>query len=395
MTYHVKYQENGKIKTKVLEEEQYLKKNLPNNIIEIKKKNETNQSLFTQNKKISNKELINSLYELNLMLEANLLLDDALEILIENTKKENLKEFFKKLKIAFSNYLDINKSLKEFKVDFIVKALFQITQDNGNIKDNINILYEILNEEYETKKELKKVFAYPLILLVSFFLALYAIFKVVVPKFEYMFTQNDISLSFSTKVLFQSKYFFENYSLIFLSICSFFIFLIYIIYKNNSKSKYFIQKFIFLKIPVLSTIYRYQQFYRYFTVINSLLNSKYEFYETLNKSKSLISNKYFLDKITKIDNLLKSGKSISYSFSNAEIFDDIILNMIKTAEKTNSLTKVSFDIKNIYKKRFTEKVKFFSLFIEPAFFILIMGLIIWIVLAIFVPLWSMSDILKV
>ena len=134
--------------------------------------------------------------------------------------------------------------------------------------------------------------------------------------------------------------------------------------------------------------------YRFFYVLSTLLKAKYEFDESIKTSKTLINNKYFLDRITRINSSLKSGKTVYESFNEAQVFDRFVLNIIKIAEVSNSLEKTSYEIRTIYKKRFDDKVDVLSVLIEPVFFILIMLLILWIVIAIFVPLWSMGDILK-
>lgn len=393
MKYIVKYQENNKIKTKYLSEKQYLNKELPKNIISIKKSFEF-FNLFKSKQKISNRVLIDILYELNLMLEANILFDEAFDILINSARSEQISQFLKSLKYSFSNHINISDKLKEFAFDSFIITLFKIIQDSGNPKKHINILYEILKEEEEVKRSIKKVFAYPLILVVSFIFALIGIFNYVVPKFESMFLQNDIKITLATKSLFFIKNLFEQHFFLLLSLVILLVFLIVTIYRRNEKLRYFLDKQLFLSLPLISQIYRYRILYRFFYLVHSLLLSRYEFNETINKCKTLINNKYFLDRITRIDSSLKSGKSIYQSFKKANIFDEVVLNIIKTAEISNSLEKTSYEIRTIYKKRFNEKVEIFSIFIEPIFFILIMALIVWLILAIFVPLWSIGDILR-
>ena len=124
------------------------------------------------------------------------------------------------------------------------------------------------------------------------------------------------------------------------------------------------------------------------------MKSSYDFLSSFSKAKVSIKNQYLLDKIIQIENLLKSGKTIRFAFESSNLFDDIVLNLINSGEVSNQILEVICEIKNIYKKRFDEKLKVFSLLIEPLFFIIIMALIVWIILAIFVPLWSMSDMLK-
>ena len=101
-----------------------------------------------------------------------------------------------------------------------------------------------------------------------------------------------------------------------------------------------------------------------------------------------------MDKINVIDGLLENGKSIKISFCESKIFDDIVLNLINTGEVSNSLPLVISEIKMIYKNRFDEKISFLISLIQPVFLIFIMILILWIVIAIFVPIWDMGNIIK-
>ena len=394
MKYIIKFQEENKIKTLILSEECFHNRKLPNNIIEIKKKIDLKE-IVKRKKSIPEKTILHLLYELNLMLDANILLNKAFDILIDSKKDEQLKSFLYKLKYSFSNHKNLLISLNEYNISSFVISLFKIIQDTGNAKENISTLYEILKEEYELKKQIKKIFAYPIILLVSFVLALFGMFKLVIPKFEYMFVQNNLELPLSTKILFFTKQIFENHILTIISLFLIFISFFYFMYEKNSSFKFFIHKLLFSKIYLISDIYKYRLLYRHFYIMNTLLSNKYEFHESIIKSKTLINNKYFLDRITRIDSLLKSGKSVYQGFDKANIFDEVVLNIIKTAEISNSLVETSEEIKTIYKKRFNERIEIFSLFIEPVFFLLIMGLIVWIIMAIFVPLWSMGDILKI
>ncbi|RXJ89697.1 transformation system protein [Arcobacter sp. CECT 8983] len=394
MKYKIKYQQDKKVKTLVLSESEYLKNKFPENIISIKKCLDLT-NLFKSKKTISKKALLNILNELNLMLESNILFDEAFDILINSNNDKNIKEFLNKIKYSFSNHLDLEQSLKEFRVDSFVISLFKIIQNSGEPKRHIKTLYEILKEEDEVKKQIKKVFAYPLILVSSFLFALIGIFNFVVPKFENMFLQNDMKLNLATKSLFLVKNIFENYLFLILALVVTVIFFVYLLYSRSKKIKIIVHKILFENLFLISKIYRYRLMYRFFYIVNSLLQGRYEFHETIIKSKTLINNKYFLDKITRIDSSLKSGKSIYHSFEKSGIFDELVLNIIRTAEISNSIEKTSYEIRTIYKKRFNEKVEIFSILIEPIFFILIMLLIVWIIMAIFVPLWSIGDILKI
>lgn len=390
--YKVIYQENGVLKSLVLHSNDIKNEELPQNIIEIKSSFHLKLSNFRKN--ISDEKIKNILYELSLMLNSKILLDDAFEILIKNEKKEELKSFLKSLKNCFINSTTINESLKDFKINSLIKSIFEIIQESGNPKENINFLSNIINENIETKKEFKKVMIYPSILFITFFLALVGIFEFVVPNFESIFKSFSSKLPMATQILLATKELFDNH----LGLILFTLFSInlsfYLLLKYEKRFRNLIDYILLEKLFIISKLYRYKNLFIFFVLLEILMKSSYDFLYSFSKAKVSIKNQYLLDKIIQIENLLKSGKTIRFAFESSNLFDDIVLNLINSGEVSNQVLEVICEIKNIYKKRFDEKLKVFSLLIEPLFFIIIMALIVWIILAIFVPLWSMSDMLK-
>jgi len=394
--YKIFYQSNNKIKTTIIDTIDILKEELPKNIINIKEiKRFEVRSLFQEQKIIKEKVLIGIFYELNIMLETNITLGDALDILIKNRKDIVVLEFLNTLKYSFSSSNKVSEELEKFKINYLVGSFLDISQDSGNIIANVKALSELLSESYEIKKSFIKSISYPIVLLISFFLSLISIFYFVIPKFKTIFEQTNAELPIATKILLNVQYLFENYLvivvilLLILSSCLIFI------YKKVEKFEFFVHKIFINNIYLIKDIYLNMQLYKLFLFLDIMLKSKYEFHKSFISSKVLIKNKYLLDKMSIIDNLLLDGKDISSSFSKTKIFDDITLNLINTGEVSNSLDISICEIKKIYKNRFNNKINLLTTLIEPFFLICIMSLILWIVLAVFMPIWDMGNIIKV
>ena len=329
------------------------------------------------------------------MLQANINISDALDILIKNKKDKNLIDFLHSVKYSLSNGKNIEEKLNGFNINYLVIAFLKMSQDNGNIALNIKALSNLLIENNEIKKSFFKAISYPIILIISFFFSLFSIFTFVIPKFKMIFSQTTQELPLATKILLEIQYIFENYFfviiLIILVISSIFIYF----YLKNINFQYLIHKFLIVKLPLIKDIYLNMQLYRLFLVIDVMMKSEYEFHKAFISSKILLKNKYLLDKMSLIDNLLQNGNSINDSFFKTQIFDDIVLNLINTGEVSNALSITIDEIKKIYKNRFNEKMNLLISLIQPIFLIVIMGLILWIVLAIFMPIWDMGNMIKV
>lgn len=393
--YKIKYQNKNEIKEIILETSNLSNEKLPANIIEIKEYKNYFDFGFLRKKRVNDKKLNLLFYELNLMLQANINLSEALDILIKNKKDKNIIDFLQLLKYSFSNAKPIEENLNDFKINNLVFAFLKLSQNNGNIALNMKALSNLLLENYEIKRNFIKAISYPIILIISFVLSLISIFFFVIPKFQMIFSQSTQELPFATKLLLKTQYILENYFFSIFLIFFFLVLAIFYLYRQNSAFNYFCDKFLMTKVFLIKEIYLNMQLYKLFLVIDIMLKSNYEFHKAFISSKILLKNKYLLDKMHLIDNLLQNGKSIKDSFLKTQIFDDIVLNLINTGEVSNSLAITIDEIKKIYKNRFNDKINLLTSLIQPIFLIVIMGLILWIVLAIFMPIWDMGNMIKV
>ncbi|MFY4805889.1 type II secretion system F family protein [Aliarcobacter butzleri] len=393
--YKIKYQKDEKVEEMILKTSDLANENLPQNILEIKEEKESFKIDFKRKIKIDNKKINLLFYELNLMLQSNINFSDALDILIKNRKDKDIVKLLQIIKESFSSGKSIDENLKEFNINHLVISFLRNCQNSGNITLNINALSKLLIENSELKKSFYKAISYPIFLFITFFLSIVTIFTFVIPKFKTIFFQVKDELPLATKILLVFENFFVNYSFYFFCFFSFIIIFIIYFYKQNAKFEYFIDKFMIRKIVLFKDIYLNMQLYKFFLLIDIMLKSNYEFHKAFISSKLLLKNKYLLDKIYIIDNLLQNGKSINNSFSKTKLFDDIVLNLINTGEISNSLVITIDEIKKIYKNRFDDKMSFLISLIQPIFLVTIMGLILWIVLAIFMPIWNMGNMINI
>ncbi|MDN5101621.1 type II secretion system F family protein [Aliarcobacter butzleri] len=393
--YKIKYQKDEKVEELILKTSDLTNENLPQNILEIKEEKESFKIDFKRKIRIYNKKINLLFYELNLMLQSNINFSDALDILIKNRKDKDIVKLLQIIKESFLSGKSIDENLKEFNINHLVISFLRNCQNSGNITLNINALSKLLIENSELKKSFYKAISYPIFLFITFFLSIVTIFTFVIPKFKTIFFQVKDELPLATKILLVFENFFVNYSFYFFCFFSFIIIFIIYFYKQNAKFEYFIDKFMIRKIVLFKDIYLNMQLYKFFLLIDIMLKSNYEFHKAFISSKLLLKNKYLLDKIYIIDNLLQNGKSINNSFSKTKLFDDIVLNLINTGEISNSLVITIDEIKKIYKNRFDDKMSFLISLIQPIFLVTIMGLILWIVLAIFMPIWNMGNMINI
>ena len=389
MNIKIHYQENNKIKTKLIDSEEEIK--LPPNIIKIQKV-KSFQEYFTFSYS-SYDDVVDIFKELDIILSTNLSLGEAIDILLEGNQNEKINELLTTIKTSLQNAHPIDKSLKKHQkyIGTLPILFFQVGLENGNIKESINALVTILVSNQESKNKVINALTYPVILLITLLASITIIFTFVIPKFDHIFLQFGSNLPLTTQYLLSFKYLVDNYYLIIISI---FILSSVLIKYLYSKHSLLFDKLFILNIPLIHQMYKNFVFYRLFLSIDMLINAKFQFQTALKNSKYITNNKFILYKINQIINDMENGKTISQSFDNTKLFNPLTIRLLHTAQQTNTLPIITKNLTNIYKQNLEDSIQQFSTAIGPIFIFIIASFILWIVLAIMEPIWRLGSVLN-
>ncbi len=387
MKYKITYQEDQKLKTKIvskIDEEQ-------KNIIKIQEIEKYKIHFQFTNKNDQDVALL--FYEISMMLSSKLPIKDIIEILLNSHTKGFKKDILETIDKSLQDGRSIHQSLEIYKneLGYLPILFFKLGEENSNLEFALSSLYEILDENQKIRSKIKNALRYPLILLGSFVISLGFIFFFVVPQFEFIFEEFGTHLPLSTTILLFIKdllfehSFFIIISLVFVSIASYFISIHY---------KYIFDKIKFNSIPYFSSLERFVILYRFFLSVSLIVISKHKFQDAIHYGKEINDNLYFNDKVSQIIEEINDGSSIIEAFKNSSLFDELTLRMITVGENSNNLEIVLEDLKNINKKQLTKKLENFIAFLNPFLIFIISSIILWLVLAIMTPVWEMGNFIK-
>ena len=170
-----------------------------------------------------------------------------------------------------------------------------------------------------------------------------------------------------------------------------FLMLLYLLYK---KYKYKYDKFIISNIPILSKLIQSYLFFRLFLSISIIVKSKYKLQIALEHSKTIIENLYIQEIMNEIIIKIENGNSISKAFKYSYLFDDLTIRLLYTAQETNNYEQILIDLTLYYKQRLQKSIKLFSSILEPAIIFLISLIVLWLILAVMMPIWNLSSIIS-
>lgn len=393
--YKIRYQEKQKMKTLYLEaqnrSELQSHKNFPTNIINIKEqKNLSFDFVSIRNKK---KDIFELFSQLDIMLSASLSFSESIEMLLQSQQETKIREILKIIEESLSSSVPLDIALKPYKnyLGNNTILFLKLGFENGNIKESIHSLVEILEEDIQSSEKFQEVMRYPLILILSLFVSVGMIFVYVLPNFDFVFSLLKDEIPTATKILLTLRDVFADYSIY---IVIFLLVLIGVFIFLFKRYRYFFDKVLLLKIPILSKVIQDYHFYRLFLSISIIVKSKYQFQVAILNSKNIVNNLYVKEMMNGILKNIKNGSNISDAFAASKIFDNLTIKLLHTADYTNEYETVLLNITSQYKKRFHKSLKSFSSLIEPVLIFFIALIVLWLILAIMLPIWNLGAVIN-
>ncbi|HIE34895.1 MAG TPA: type II secretion system F family protein, partial [Campylobacterales bacterium] len=289
----------------------------------------------------------------------------------------------------------LSESLNNFKDQFgsLSVTMIQLGEQTGNMPEALFTLANILEEIRDNILKFKKAIRYPILTLSAMAIAFVVLIMFVVPKFKSIFERFKADLPVPTKILLWLEYSFSTYGLQILTGIGIAIFAILYFYKNSKNFKYLVDKYL-LKVYLVKDIIYYATLSRFTLVFTELVSAGIPVADALDSAVNMTDNSYIKEKLEMVKVHVERGKTLAESFKETELFENMILQMIKAGEDSGQIDDMMGKISDYYRMRFNNILDNISSYIEPILLTIIAGLVILLALGIFLPMWDMAKVVK-
>ncbi|OGB69702.1 MAG: hypothetical protein A2Y94_13680 [Caldithrix sp. RBG_13_44_9] len=349
-------------------------------------------SWYPGNLRLKNRFIIEFTRNLALLLKAGLMMLESLQIIVqqstENSEKTLLDDLITQLKSGH-NFSDCLKQYPKL-YNQIYCSLVEVGEFTGQLSEMLVSILEYLEKMTRFRKKFIQVLTYPLFVVTFSILALAFMIFFVLPAFNDLFKEFDSELPLLTLLIMGSGQAFQQNVSFFIII--FIALVILLIYVNKiEKLKYFFHKKIF-KVPFWGTFIARNYIFRFCHTLGTLLKGGINLTQSLELVERSISNYYLKKEILLIREFICRGERLSDSMVASFLFPPIVIHMISVGEESGELSLVLFKIASFYEQEIDHSIEILSGIIEPIL-ILSLGIIIGLILiAIYLPLFNMTQL---
>jgi len=348
--------------------------------------------LFSKRKKLKDAEVIVFTKQLVTLLKAGVPLLSSLEALVEQSDNEDLQEIIQKIYVAIESGLSLSEALKEHPKEFSELYVNSVKagEMGGALDDVLERLAELMEHDQETKSRIKAAMRYPIIVVASLVVAFITLMLLVVPNFINLFNKLNVDLPLPTRILIGIHSLLNNYWYLLIMVFAggMFAFSRYI---KSEKGRYN-WDYLKIKTPVFGQLNLKTAMSRFTRMFETLNSSSLPILQTLEITANTVGNVVIGKEIEKISVGILKGEGLAGPLSEGKIFPPMVVQMISIGEQSGSLDTMLKNVSKHYDTEVEYAVKNLTSLIEPILTVGMGVIVLFLALAIFLPMWSLTKI---
>jgi len=335
-------------------------------------------------------DLLTFTTELSALLDAGLPLDRSLNILAEISANSSMKAVIESVLKSIREGRSFSESLQGHPRVF--SSLFVNMVKAGEAGGVLGVVLQKLGEFQESTKELKDhVFSamiYPIILLVTSGLSVVLLLAFVLPRFSVIFSELGTALPVPTQILLAFSGVLQGYWWVgMLGIVG-----VWALARSYLRTESGRLTWDRLKLVLMGDVIRQLETARFCRTLGTLLRSGVSLLQALNNSRDVVTNTVMASAIDRVSRGAKEGRGIAAPLADAQVFPPLALSMILVGEETGQLDVMLLKVAAAYERSLKESIKRVISFLEPAIILVMAGVIGFIVVAMLMAIFSITDL---
>jgi type IV pilus assembly protein PilC len=241
------------------------------------------------------------------------------------------------------------------------------------------------------KSKIKSALIYPISIIVVAFIITAVIMIFVIPAFKDLFSGFGADLPAPTvMVMAISDIFVEWWWAIFGSI-GFGLWFFFYTWKRSEQMQATMDRMM-LKLPIFGEVIRKATIARFARTLSTMFAAGVPLVEALDSVAGATGNRVYHDATKKIQGEISTGTSLTVAMQNAGVFPNMVLQMTAIGEESGSLDSMLAKVADFFEGEVDDAVEGLSSLMEPVIMVVLGTLIGGLVVAMYLPIFKMGQV---
>lgn len=263
----------------------------------------------------------------------------------------------------------------------------------GGMLDEVLERLAILGEHEErTKTKIKTATRYPIIVICALAIGFLILTTFVIPRFANLFDQFNTTLPLPTRVLIWINYVITNFWWLILMLVAGIAFAFNRFIKTEA-GRFWWDGFK-LKVPIFGPLFTKITMSRFARITGTLTKSGVPILHILELTSRGVGNAVIARAIENISASVNEGKGMSEPMKLSGMFPPAVVQMVSAGEATGKVDELLLHVSDYYDSQADYTISNLTASIEPILIFVLSCGVLFIALAIFLPMWNLMSLFK-
>jgi type IV pilus assembly protein PilC len=329
-------------------------------------------------------------WQLTTMVEGGIPITTGLETISNDIENLYLQEILRTILDKMRKGENFSGGIAQFpKVfDQLSLAIIMSGESSGNLPGALKRVAEHFDSRDRLARKIKGAMAYPIFVLIFIVLIVVFIMAFIIPRFRTIFDQFGGQLPAFTRG-FMGVYDFIVHNVIFILGSIALIACATTFFGKTPKGHYIYSK-IALKFPLMGKIFSQGFIAIFCKTMATLLSAGVSVLEVFDILQTMTKNDIIKDAIVRSREHIVQGSNVSLSLATAGFFPNMVVKMIQVGEESGSLPQVLERTSDYYERKVDATISTVLGLLEPIMIVTVGGIVLVVILALYLPIFSMS-----
>ncbi|MDU9047403.1 MAG: type II secretion system F family protein [Candidatus Electrothrix sp. Rat3] len=341
--------------------------------------------------KVTGKDIVVFTRQMSTMIDAGLPLVQSLQIL----SKQQENPTFKRALLGIVNDVETGTTLadgmrKHPKVfDPLFSNMIEAGEVGGILDTILSRLADFKEKSMALQKKIKGAMTYPVICLFIAILILAVILIFVIPVFEEMFASMGGALPAPTQFVVDASAFAQHNGFYMIA-AAFVVSFLFKKFYATEKGKLKVDGML-LHAPVAGVLIRKVAVAKFTRTLSTMLESGVPILDALQVVAKTAGNKVIEQAVFHVADSIAEGRPIAEPLEESGVFPNMVVQMINVGESVGALDAMLEKIADFYDEEVDQAVENLTAMIEPFMMVFLGGTIGGLVVAMYLPIFTMAD----
>ena len=355
-----------------------------------KDSNQHGFSLFTPKLKALDRVLFTR--QLSTLLASSMPIEESLNAIAQQNEKQSNKALIMGIRSRVLEGTSLAQSLLEYPSSFsnLYCSSVAAGEQSGFLDQVLDNLSNYLEREHESYRNVEMALMYPIILLIVAFVIVGALMVYVLPDMIDVIENTGQTLPWATTLLISVTELLKSFWWVLLcGILALSLFIRGILNREKVRLIWDAYKF---SLPIIGKIIRSSNSARFSNTLSILTKSGIPLVDAMKIASEVVANKALQTDLRAATQDVVEGKSLRESLENISHFPPMMMHMIGSGEQSGELDQMLARVAEYQQAEVERLVSTLVKLFEPAMMIIMGGTVLFIVMAVLLPILSMNQI---